>query len=149
MIIDNIKNAFLYYGISKKIETALKFLLNNDFSKMEPGKHEINGEEIYMMVSNYDTKTIDQGIWEAHRKYIDIQYVFEGSEYIGYANINSLKVTREYDEKGDYLLLEGKGDLLKVEKGTFMVLFPEDAHMPCIAVDRPGKVKKIVIKVKV
>jgi len=35
----------------------------------------------------YQTKPREQGIWEAHRKYIDVQYMIQGSELMGWASI--------------------------------------------------------------
>ena len=47
------------------------------------------------------------------------------------------------------LLLEGEGDFLAMVPGTFIILGPQDAHMPQIAAGAPGEVRKVVIKVAV
>ncbi len=70
-------------------------------------------------------------------------------EQMGYAWIKTLNVTKEYDSAGDYLLLDGKGCMLTCNKGTFAVFGPEDAHMPCIAIDAPRPIVKVVVKVRV
>lgn len=149
MIVDNLKNSSLYYGVSSRLKTALEYLQNNDFKNIEPGKYEIDGENIFAMVNCIETKVKGSSQWEAHRKYIDVQYVCEGTELMGYSHIDGLKVTKEYDDNGDCLLLEGDGSYLVVKEGCFVVFFPEDAHMPALAVTQPEKVKKVIVKVRV
>jgi len=148
MIVDKIENAYLYFGINSSIKKALEFLQNNDCTKLEPGRHEIDGDNLYANVSRYDSKPRDKGVWEAHRRYLDIQYVAAGTEMIGYANLKDLNVTKEYDKDGDYLLLEGNGDFITASQGTFVILWPEDAHMPGIAKNEPEKIAKVVVKVR-
>lgn len=149
MIVDNIKNSGLYMGIGSRIEKALKFVQETDFSDMESGKYEIDGSNVFALVQNYDTKPLTEGKWEAHKKYVDVQYIANGVEQMGYAFIGSLEVTKEYDSEADYLLLQGNGNMVVCKTGTFAIFGPEDAHMPCIAVDLPTPVKKVVVKVKV
>jgi biofilm protein TabA len=99
-------------------------------------------------VQDYRTKPREQGFWEAHRAYIDVQYVASGCESIGYAHISRLRAGR-YDAEADLLKLEGEGEYVTARPGTFVILFPQDAHMPAIAVGTPGPVRKIVVKVRV
>ena len=148
MVIDNIKNACLYYGLSKRIKIALKFLQNDELLKMEPGKYQIDKNNVYALVQNYESKLSYEGKWEAHRKYVDIQYVLEGTEKIGYYLINNLELLNEYNEKDDYILFKGKGEMLVFNTGTFAIFYPTDAHMPSMAIDDPKFVKKVVVKVK-
>jgi YhcH/YjgK/YiaL family protein len=150
MVIDSIVNAQLYFGLAERIKIGLKFLQDNSFENLAPGRYEIDGDSVYAMVSSYSSKPIENGKWEAHKNYIDIQYVANGIERIGYSNISSMKVMQEYDAKQDYLLLDGKGSFLTANAGTFQIFYPEDAHMPGIAAeDNPSQVLKVVVKVKV
>lgn len=147
MIIDYINNVDLYKKIDKKMVIAFKYLLDIDFSKVDPGKYEIDGNNIYSLVQEYKPYSKDEGVWESHHNYIDIQYMFQGKELMGYANQNQLKVTQKYDENSDRTFYAGDGDYFVVNQGMFAVFFPEDAHMPCVAVDKPETIKKVVIKV--
>lgn len=150
MVIDCLKNAEAYYGMGMRIKAALEYLEKTNFSELEAGKYEIDGAFIYAYVQQYETKPFEESSWEAHRKYIDIQYVFSGCEMMGYANIDGMKTARDYDESGDYLLLEGEGSFIKVSAGSFAIFSPADAHMPGLAVNNsPEKIKKIVVKVAV
>ena len=129
------------YGNSTETSGVVRILKDLDF--------EIQGKDIFVVVSEYETKNVEQGKWEAHRKYIDIQYVVSGEEKIGYGNINEMKIIDEYNEEKDVLFLEGKGDLLLVNKGTFALFAPQDVHMPGIQLNNGQHVKKIVVKILV
>lgn len=149
MIVDNIKNADLYFGMGARIEKALKYLQKTDFAGMKPGRYEIDGDNVYALVQEYESKPLADGKWEAHRRYIDVQFVAGGTEQMGYAYGASLQVSKEYDSEGDYLLYQGNGSMIVCTAGTFVIFGPEDVHMPCMAVNVPKPVKKVVVKVKV
>jgi YhcH/YjgK/YiaL family protein len=148
MIIDLIRNAPLYYTLHPQFKRAFDYVNEIDIKAIPVGRHEIDAEAMYALVQKYDTKLKEEGKWEAHRRYIDLQYVVEGAEGIGYANIHHLKQD-EYDSVKDFLPLQGEGDLVTVRSGSFVLLFPEDAHMPGMAIGTPAPVKKIVLKISV
>jgi YhcH/YjgK/YiaL family protein len=147
MVIDQLKNASFYSGLHTGLNTAFHYLQNTDLARIEPGKYEIEGSNVYALVQEYETKPKEKGRWEAHRRYMDVQYVFKGAERIGYANLEQLKAV-EYDEAKDFLALTGDGDFFGVRAGTFVILAPQDGHMPGIAVGGPQPVKKVVVKVR-
>lgn len=150
MISDILKNRNLYAPISPRIKTALEYLAKTDFSGMEPGRIDLDGSNLYVLVQAYDSLPKAQGKWECHQKYIDIQYIAEGTELIGFTNISNMKVTTPYNPEKDVAFLSGEGDYVKLNKGSYGIFFPEDAHQPKVAPgDVPGKVKKVVIKIKV
>jgi YhcH/YjgK/YiaL family protein len=150
MIIDRLEKASLYQGVHKRLAMAFDYLRKTELEKVEPGTQEIDGRKVYVMVQRYETKPMEKGRWEAHRKYIDVQYVHQGAERFGYANVLDLK-PGNYDEAKDFLSLEGegKGDFFLVRQGTFVILFPQDGHMPGMAVSTPQPVKKFVVKIAV
>jgi YhcH/YjgK/YiaL family protein len=150
MISDTIKNRHLYAAISPRIKTALDYLAKTDFSAMEPGRIELDGTNLFVLVQKYDSLPKEQGKWECHRKYIDIQYIAEGIEQIGFTNVDNMKVSTEYNPEKDVAFLSGTGDYVTLDKGSYGIFFPQDAHQPKIAPEnRPGKVTKVVIKIKV
>jgi biofilm protein TabA len=150
MIADIIKNRQIYEAISPRIKTALEYIANTDFSSMEPGRYELDGSNLFALVQAYDSIPKEQGKWECHKKYIDIQYIAKGIELIGCNNIDKMKVTTEYNPDKDIAFLSGEGDFITFSKGSYGIFFPEDAHQPKIAVNNtPGKVKKVVVKIKV
>ena len=148
---DSIKNAKNSYGLSKNIEKGLKYLESTDFSILESGKYEIDGKKVYAIVQDYISKPIEEGRFEAHRKYIDIQYVVEGEEQMGVALVDEFNNSTVYDEEKDIVFLSPKSDckpeFLKVKAGEFVIFTPDDAHMPSIAINSTDFVKKVVVKV--
>ena len=148
MIIDTIANSHLYYAMDDKIKRAFEYIHQIDVNTIPVGKYEIDGDKLYALVQEYNTKPKEQGFWEAHRRYIDLQYVVQGAEQVGYANINHLR-QGEYDTAKDFLPLYGDGSIINLQSGSFTLLLPEDAHMPGLAMDKPRAIRKIVIKISV
>jgi len=149
VIVDRLENAELYSGLGETLAAGLRFLQDNDVAAMAPGRREIAGEDLFAMVQEYEPKPAEQGLWEAHRRYIDIQYIARGVERIGYANVCRLAIQREYDADNDAMFLEGQGDLFMLREGMFAIFWPEDAHMPGLEAESRGQVKKVVVKVKI
>lgn len=148
MIIDRIENAPLYYALHPKFKAAFEALASMDTLAIPVGRHDIDGDSIYVLVQEYTTKPKEQGKWEAHRRYIDLQYVVKGAEGMGYANIHHLQ-QGEYIPEKDFLPLFGEGDQVALHRGCFVLLFPEDAHMPSMALGESAPARKIVFKIAV
>ncbi|MBX3000837.1 MAG: YhcH/YjgK/YiaL family protein [Caldilineaceae bacterium] len=134
--------------LTQRFAKAFHFLQTADLENAAPGRVDIEGDQIFALVQEYNTKPLEQGFWEAHRKYIDIQYVVSGEEYMGYANLAQLDAG-EYDAAKDFLPLHGDGSFVRLPAGMFTLFMPEDAHMPGMAVDQPQSVKKVVVKIAV
>lgn len=147
---DSIKNAKLHYEVSGRIELGLKYLENTDFSKVENGRYEILGDEVYALVQEYDSKPKEQGKFEAHRRYIDIQYIVDGEEQMGVADVNDFSELAPYDETKDIVFFQNNDDanqeFICLKAGEFIVFDTCDAHMPSIAIENPSHVKKVVVK---
>ena len=136
------------FQLADRLMLALKFLQEGNVAELLPSRIELDGDKVFAMIQHYDTKPKEQGVWEAHRKYIDVQYVVEGQELMGYANLGHLKAG-EYNADKDFLMLKGEGSYVLMKPGTFVILGPQDAHIPQVAVDMPQPVKKVVVKVAV
>lgn len=149
MVLDSIKNCKKYEGLHRSFEKAFQFLKRDDLESLALGKYEIDGEEVFALVQEYDTKDLENAKYEAHKKYIDIQYMLDGNENMGYSSINKLQLTTPYDEDKDVMFLEGETKLIALHSKDFFVLFPEDAHMPGMIINEKAKVKKVVVKVRV
>ncbi len=146
MMIDSLDHARALAALGSRIERALDYLSRTEFSGMPPGTYEIDGRNLYAVVQRYSTKLPDQGKWEVHRRYLDVQYVASGAERIGYA-AGSRTEPGPYDEERDYEERNGDGDFLTLRAGELMVLWPGEVHMPGVAVDQPSNVIKAVVKV--
>jgi len=149
MLIDHLRNAEAYACLQPGLAQALAFLASAPLATLAPGRHAIADDRVFALVQDYATKPREQGFWEAHRRFIDVQYVVSGTELLGYAPLDSLTVTEPYAADRDLVLLAGAGDMLTVRAGTFVILFPRDAHMPGLACGAPAPVRKVVVKVAV
>ena len=145
MIFDNIKNISQYLNLDENLKKGFDFILKNDLKSFENGKYQINGEKIYANIQEYETKA--NGLFEAHRKYIDIQYIVNGFEKIEVCEVSELDEKIPYDEKKDLIFFEGNGSFLKLKAGYFAVFFPQDGHKPCLIDEIKSNVKKVVVKV--
>ena len=148
MILDKLENASLYACISNNLQTGFEFLKNTNFSALEIGRHEIDGDQIFALVSEYDSKKPEDCRLEAHEVYTDIQYLVSGKELIGYETLQNQVLKSEYIPEKDISFYQGEGTPLLIEAGMFAVFFPQDVHRPCIQAGQPEKVKKVVVKVK-
>ena len=109
---------------------------------------EIDGERVFALFQSYETKP-ENDRPEAHRKYIDIQYLIEGEELIGVAPLTSMERVAEAAPERDIWFYEGETAKLPLGGGRFAILFPQDAHAPCIAAGECRPVRKVVVKVAV
>lgn len=148
MIIDKIENSFLYENISERIRKSFEYIKTTDLNNLPPGKYPIDGENIFALVSEYQTKPEIEGKLEAHRKYIDVQFVISGEELMGYAPLGTQHILEPYIEENDIVFFKGDKSFTKVPAGMFAIFFPEDVHMPGIKTGESVKVKKLVIKVR-
>ena len=148
MIMDKLENIESYTGISKPLDTGLRFLKSADFSAMPDGKYFLDENGVFYMVQSYETKEKNDTP-EAHRKYIDIQYIVSGEEIIGAGNLNEMAEEVSANPEGDIWFYHGPLSYTTLKSGWFGVYFPQDAHAPCIAVNGCAPVKKIVVKVPV
>ena len=149
MIIDKIENSHIYKALGKRIEKAFEYIQKTDLKNIQTGKYEIDGENIFALISEYKTKSEQEGKLEAHRKYLDVQYVIEGEELMGYAPLGTQEILEPYKEENDILFFKGEKSFTKVSSGMFAIFFPEDVHMPGISAGKVSDVKKLVIKVRV
>lgn len=147
MIFDTLDNVRNYKGLGR-VYTALEFLAKTDFSKIDLGRYELDGDNIFYMVQSYDTdpgKTVS----EAHKKYIDIQYMLEGEEIIGVAPISGEKTLVEAKPENDVWFYSCETEPLTLFAGSYMVLYPNDLHCPGVATKgKAVNCRKVVVKVK-
>ena len=150
MIIVNIKDAKRYEPLCKEFKEAFEFLRSLD--KDTPvGKFECDGfrGSVATFVTADTTKSGAKKPLEAHREYLDIHYCIEGSEGIGYADIDTLTPLNEYNAEKDYQHLTGEFFKAILNPGDMCIVFPEDAHAPSMIGIGGTDLKKAVIKIKV
>ena len=148
MIKDNLKRANIYYNISDNLKKGFEWIRKNDLKNMQDGKYEISNE-IYANLQSYLTK--DSAPYEAHRDYIDIQYMVTGEEISGVTDYSNCKTEKEYNKENDieFLSYEGQEEFYKIKEGEFFVFFPHDAHKPALKNIENKNVKKVIVKVHI
>jgi len=148
MIADNILNSTQYVKIHPLFKKAFNFLIKEDLHSYKDGRVDIMGDDLFAIFNTYQTKPND-GKWETHNKYIDIQFILKGKESIGCTYVKNLKAVTKYNPKKDIKFYSGDGNYLKMEEGMFSIFFPDDAHIPGLNYDSLQQVRKIVLKVKI
>ncbi|HXK62552.1 MAG TPA: YhcH/YjgK/YiaL family protein [Acidobacteriota bacterium] len=148
MILDKIHNLALYEKLNPLFPVAFDYLRKTSFADVQPGRYEIQGSDVYALVQEYTTRPRSQGRWEAHRNYIDLQFMQRGNELMGVANLGDLKPLNDYDAVKDAEHLEGEGVFLVVPEAYFVIFGTEDAHMPCLEAGQANTVKKVVLKIR-
>ena len=146
MVTDVLANAGIYAALGPRIARGLQFLAETDLKGLAPGRHELDGATLFALVSDYVPKPPSQGKWEAHRRYLDLQYIVSGVERFGCSPLDRLQAG-EYDPEKDITWLSGPGDFLTLSAGQFIIVWPGDAHMPGIDAGVPGEVRKVIVKI--
>lgn len=148
MIIDKIENWVDYpFGNSWKLAfNFLKTLTANADEK----RYNILDDDIFALVTSYQTRSREKAILETHRKYIDIQSVITGRESVECFSRDDQVIDVPYSEDKDaefYKNNLNRTVLVNLYPGTFIMLLPQDAHMPSLSINnKPEIVKKVIIK---
>ena len=148
MILDQLSECEPYRKLGERFAAGFDYLRSTVFETVADGKYAIDGEDLVAMVQSYTTKPREQGRWEAHRHYVDIQYMINGSEVMGVAPLSQMTVQEPYVREKDVEFFIGAGQFVRVDRGTFAIFLPKDVHMPQLQADAPAVVKKVVVKVR-
>jgi YhcH/YjgK/YiaL family protein len=145
MIYDILENSSLYEGIHPRLKQAFSYLNSNDLFALQPGRIDLDGDSLYVLVQEYSTKLLDEGKWESHRRYFDVQYMLDGCERIDFALLNTMSLG-EYNPEKDFQAMSGNGQTLYLCAGSYAIFFPQDSHKPGLTTGVLTPVKKIVLK---
>ncbi len=140
--------------VSDGLKQALQYIAATDFSKLANGEYEIDGRKVFARVNTYETEPKADRRPEKHNKYIDVQYVAEGSETIWYTPLTAAcKETENKAETDDVIFYADlkEQNCVNLHAGDFAVFFPWELHRPnCVfgADAKPQHVQKVVVKVE-
>ena len=135
----------------KAIQTAIKYLKENDFISMEPGVYEIQGQDIYAQVFDAQTEPAEKKRAEVHEKYVDVQFLASGKERLGFTpDTGKYEVDERIDDRDliFYQKVENEG-FIEATPGCYCIFFPNDVHRPAVMSEETMTVRKVVVKVKV
>jgi biofilm protein TabA len=150
MIIDSLKNSN-FYRFGPAWEKAFDFL-NSLTAESEDKKYIIDGDNIFAIVMSYTTASQEESMLESHQKYVDIQTTLRGAEAFECFYTDKLKIKAPYDASKDaafYTYTPYYRTRVNVTPGTFVMLYPHDAHMAGLVINsKPEFIKKVVVKIK-
>jgi len=149
MILDTIDNIKRYQNISENILKAIAFIQNNNLNSLSIGKHAIHGDDVFVIINEYETKPQAECFIETHKKYIDIQIMLSGEENMGFAFLKNQEIITPYSNENDCIFYKADINIEKLRAGEFAIFFPTDLHSPGIMVEKPMNVRKAVVKVSV
>ena len=148
MIVDRLERFSHYF---EGLEDIGKFLSSLGPDAPE-GRHELAGEDVFAVISRYETRPRNECRPEAHRKYVDIQFLIQGSEVIERFPLQALSIAEPHDEENDVAFFkrpEDAGTRVVLSDKVFAVFFPHDAHMPQVQDGpTPEGAIKVVVKIK-
>ena len=132
------------------IAECVKYLEQNPINEMPLGKYLVNENGTYVMIQEYMTKSISDCGWEAHKKYVDFQYIISGKEKMRVSYLENMQ-QGQYNPETDFTVCFGdEQKTVALLEGEGIVFFPEDAHMPCLHYENePICIKKAVFKIPV
>ena len=150
MIYDLIENAKYYSKSIAPLSRAVEFIRKTDRAAKD-GRYDISGEDIYAIVASYRTSGNNASPFEAHRKYIDLQCMLEGTERIDVAQGSGFRIKNRYSAKKDVLFIypPKRYSSITLAPGHFAIFYPHDFHRPGRLITSPKNVCKLVIKISV
>lgn len=149
MIFGNVDQLEDFDFLSDKIKACFAYVNTHDLMSMEPGFHEIDGDDFFVNLCEYTTMSVEERFWEAHRAYLDIHFMVSGAEQIDMCFIENMQ-QKEYQPKDDFLPMDGEpnGHVI-LREGDFLVCYPRDGHRTAIRVGESQKIRKAIFKVKI
>lgn len=148
MIYDSLKSIGLYSGLSRTMDLAVEYLQGTAFGELPDGRYPIHGDDVFVVVSSYETKDPGEVRFEAHRRYIDIQIALEGSEACHALSLECAVPDGPFDAERDVgFYREAEAVALPLSWPMFAVFFPGDVHKPSCVLGAKSRVRKVVVKV--
>ncbi|MCI5739970.1 MAG: YhcH/YjgK/YiaL family protein [Lachnospiraceae bacterium] len=149
MIFGNIHNLKEVPFLEEKVKECFEYAKNHNLVSYEEGSHEIDGERLFVNIVEYTTTKPEERFWEAHKNYLDVHVMLQGTEQIDLNFIQNMDV-KEFVEKDDFLPMDGdKNSSVILRDGDFLICYPSDGHRTAVAVQEPEKIKKAIFKVRI
>lgn len=149
MIFGNIRQLEEYSFLGEQLQKCFRYAGEHDLLGYEKGSHEIEGSDLFVNVVEYTTTERENRFWEAHKEYLDVHLMLQGTERIDLNFIANMEA-KEYVSEEDFLPLEGEENSSVVMRpGDFLICFPNDGHRTAVAVGQPETIRKVIFKVKI
>lgn len=149
MIIGNIHNLEEYAFLEKQIQECFAYAKANNLVDWEKGRHDIDGDRLFVNIVEYTTTTPEERFWEAHKYYLDVHVMLRGTEQIDLNFIRNMEL-KDFVEADDFLPMEGEKKVSAIlQDGDFLICYPADGHRTAVAVNGPETIKKAIFKVRI
>lgn len=151
MITGNIHHLELVPYLPAKLREAIEYVKQHITHETPLGKHDIEGNQVFVLVSNDSTDAVEKRRAEFHAKYLDIQIVLSGEEGMTFSNLPAGKTDTDWLAEKDvaFLAAGGQEKQFIMQAGDFVVYYPGEVHKPLCAVGAPAHVRKAVVKIDV
>lgn len=148
MIVDRLERAEAYLPLHPAFAKAFAFLRQEGLADLPPGRHDIDGDRVFAAISREPGRKRSEVKLESHKKYIDIQYIIDGSEEMGWKPTGACHdIANAYRADNDIQFFNDKpATWATVLPGSFALFFPQDAHAPLVS---DGEIHKVVLKIAV
>lgn len=147
MIFGNIKNLNEYTFLTETVKECFSYAKEQKLVEFENGKHEIDGERLFVNIVEYTTKNPEERFWEAHKRYLDVHLMLDGEEQIDLNFLSNMDV-KEFVEADDFVPMDGKkNSSVILRNGDFLICYPQDGHRTAVMVSEPKTIKKAIFKV--
>lgn len=136
--------------LKTRLNKAIEYISKLDFTKLKVGKYVVT-TDFYYTVQEYVAFNENEAQYESHRKYIDIQWVYEGEEMLYVTDNSGLSPSDYYDEENDIIHYYDTNNMSAfiLKPGSCAILYPKDAHKPSNFMGNNSVVKKVVGKLKI
>lgn len=149
MITGNIHN--LQSWLPEELRQAIEYIKANVTDATEKGKHDIDGNRLFYLISEDMTEPFEKRRAEFHARYLDIQIVLKGQEGMTFSTQPAGAPETDWLADKDIAFLpEGiEEKTVVLSEGDFVVFYPGEVHKPLCAVGVPTTVRKAVVKMLV
>ena len=147
MIYGQLKDAPAYRGIHPRLDRVLELLTPDFLAAVGTERQELDGDRLYVTRFEVETSADESRLFEYHRRYLDVFVTVRGSERVDIARPEALALREQHD---DYWGAAGEAEQgILLREGSFLVLFPGDAHRPGMAAAQPEAISRIVFKIQI
>jgi biofilm protein TabA len=148
MILATLAESDRYGALHPSFARAFAFLHGTDLKALGPGRHSVQGEQVFAIVEACAGRTRAEAKLECHRRHIDIQLVLEGVDEMGWKPLTEcVDPATDYDAERDIRFFnDAPSSWIATPPGSFCLFFPDDAHAPLVST---GLIRKVVVKIAV
>lgn len=129
---------------------ALEVLQGQDLANMEPGRYEIEGDQLFYLIQDAMPRTMEGCKSEAHATYADVQLPVSARERFGMAlPQEGLEAEDDRIDSHDIAFYPTPDNefFMDIEPGSYAVFLPGELHRPCVVIDDQIPFRKVVVKI--